>query len=56
MTAAEQISVPEPVLREDRLNFTPTARSVAFSRRRTARLVRAWGYPGPGLRRGLAGQ
>ncbi|MFE9486258.1 MULTISPECIES: ATP-binding protein [unclassified Streptomyces] len=46
MTAAEQISVPEPVLREDRLDFTPIARSVSFSRRRTARLVREWGFPG----------
>ncbi|MCX4846785.1 ATP-binding protein [Streptomyces sp. NBC_00893] len=46
MTAAEQVSVPDPVLREDRLDFTPTAESVSSSRRRTARLVREWGYPG----------
>ncbi|MFD7065686.1 ATP-binding protein [Streptomyces sp. NPDC059913] len=46
MTAAEQISVPEPVLREDRLDYVPTAESVSFSRRRAARLVREWGYPG----------
>ncbi|MEU2668761.1 ATP-binding protein [Streptomyces sp. NPDC007164] len=50
MTAAEQISVPEPtpepVLREDWLDFTPTAQSVSFSRRRTARLVQEWGHPG----------
>ncbi|MGW2105371.1 ATP-binding protein [Streptomyces sp. NPDC001948] len=46
MAAAEQISVPEPVLHEDRLDFAPTARSVSFARRRTARLVREWGYPG----------
>ncbi|MFJ1613721.1 ATP-binding protein [Streptomyces sp. NPDC088251] len=46
MTAAqEKLPVPEPVLREDRLAFTPTARSVSFSRRRTARLVREWGHP-----------
>lgn len=38
--------VPEPVLREDRLDFTPTAQSVSFSRRRTARLVQEWGHPG----------
>ncbi|MEU2129135.1 hypothetical protein [Streptomyces sp. NPDC018352] len=56
MTAAEQISVPDPALREDRLDFTPTARSVSLSRRRTARLVREWGASGPGRRRGLAGQ
>ncbi|MFE3942584.1 ATP-binding protein [Streptomyces sp. NPDC059118] len=46
MTAAEQISVPEPVLREDRIDFAPTADRVSFSRRRTARLVRERGFPG----------
>ncbi|MGW2180996.1 ATP-binding protein [Streptomyces sp. NPDC001732] len=50
MTAAEQNpapeAAPEPVLREDRLDFAPTADRVSFSRRRTARLVREWGHPG----------
>ncbi|MFE7463474.1 ATP-binding protein [Streptomyces sp. NPDC057499] len=46
MTAAEQIAAPEPVLREDLLDYVPTAESVSFSRRRAARLVREWGYPG----------
>ncbi|MFJ1546729.1 ATP-binding protein [Streptomyces sp. NPDC088246] len=46
MTPAQEIPAPEPVLREDRLDYTPTARSVSFSRRRTARLVREWGHPG----------
>ncbi|MFB6873583.1 ATP-binding protein [Streptomyces sp. NPDC056323] len=45
-SAQEKPPAPEPVLREDRLDFTPTARSVSLSRRRTARLVREWGYPG----------
>lgn len=50
MTAAEQNpapeAAPEPLLREDRLDFAPTADRVFFSRRRTARLVREWGFPG----------
>ncbi|MFC9752513.1 ATP-binding protein [Streptomyces sp. NPDC056921] len=45
MTSARE-KLPDPVLREDRLDFTPTARSVSLSRRRTARLVQEWGYPG----------
>ncbi|WP_405686355.1 ATP-binding protein [Streptomyces sp. NBC_00057] len=45
MTSARD-KLPEPVLHEDRLDYTPTARSVSFSRRRTARLVREWGHPG----------
>ncbi|GGT25787.1 hypothetical protein GCM10010207_26520 [Streptomyces atratus] len=45
-SAQEKPPAPEPVLREDRLDFAPTARSVSFARRRTARLVREWGYPG----------
>lgn len=44
--AQENLPAPEPVLHEDRLDFTPTARSVSFSRRRTARLVRERGHPG----------
>ncbi|OKJ26727.1 ATP-binding protein [Streptomyces sp. CB01580] len=45
MTSAEQISVPEPVLREDRLDYTPHPHNVAFSRRRAARLIAEWGHP-----------
>ncbi|PCG84140.1 hypothetical protein CIB93_20840 [Streptomyces sp. WZ.A104] len=47
MTAAQEISAPapEPVLREDRVDHTPTAHSVALSRHRTARLVLQWGHP-----------
>ncbi|MFH8513908.1 ATP-binding protein [Streptomyces gelaticus] len=45
-SAQEKPPVPDPVLREDRLDFTPTAQSVSFSRRRTARLVQEWGHPG----------
>ncbi|MEU0161260.1 ATP-binding protein [Streptomyces sp. NPDC006261] len=48
MTAAQETSArtPEPVLREDRVDYTPTARSVSLSRHRTARLVLQWGRPG----------
>lgn len=35
----------EPVLQEDRLDYTPTARSVTLARHRAARLVREWGRP-----------
>ncbi|WP_323179812.1 ATP-binding protein [Streptomyces sp. NBC_01285] len=46
MTAAqEKAPAPEPVLREDRLDYTPTARSVSLCRRRAVRLVSEWGYP-----------
>ncbi|MEE1773416.1 ATP-binding protein [Streptomyces sp. JV185] len=45
MTAAQAIPVPEPVLREDRLDYTPTARSVSLCRHRAARLVLQWGHP-----------
>ncbi|MFJ6465289.1 ATP-binding protein [Streptomyces sp. NPDC091387] len=48
MTAAQEkapASTPEPVLQEDRLDYTPTARSVSYSRRRAVRLVAEWGYP-----------
>ncbi|THA31112.1 ATP-binding protein [Streptomyces sp. A1277] len=46
MTAApEETPVPEPPLHEDRLDYTPTARSVSLARRRAARLVTAWGHP-----------
>ncbi|MFC9845209.1 ATP-binding protein [Streptomyces sp. NPDC060223] len=33
-----------PVLHEDRLDYTPLARSVTLARRRTARLVTEWGH------------
>ncbi|WP_317987169.1 hypothetical protein [Streptomyces kanamyceticus] len=40
--------VPQPaVLREDRLDYTPQARSVGLARRRAARLVTEWGAPRP---------
>ncbi|MFD7426828.1 ATP-binding protein [Streptomyces sp. NPDC059818] len=48
MTAAQEkapASTPEPVLQEDRLDYTPTARSVHLCRRRAVRLVTEWGYP-----------
>ncbi|MGW6205206.1 ATP-binding protein [Streptomyces sp. NPDC055089] len=47
MTAAHEIPAPEPdpPLHEDRLDYTPTARSVTLARRRTARLVAEWGHP-----------
>ncbi|MFF9397876.1 ATP-binding protein [Streptomyces sp. NPDC014744] len=35
-----------PVLREDRLDYTPHPHNVAFSRRRAARLIAEWGHPG----------
>lgn len=48
MTAAQELSAPapEPVLREDRVDYTPTARSVSLSRHRAARPVLQWGHPG----------
>lgn len=50
MTTAEQGPDPtselEPVvLHEDRLDYTPTARSISLCRRRAARLVLQWGHP-----------
>lgn len=45
MTPAQEIPVPEPVLREDQLDYTPTAASVPLSRHRAARLVLQWGHP-----------
>ncbi len=47
MTAAQELSAPapEPVLREDRVDYTPTARSVSLSRHRAARMVLQWGHP-----------
>lgn len=35
----------EPVLHEDRLDYTPTARNVSLARRRAALLVEGWGHP-----------
>ncbi|WP_436992211.1 ATP-binding protein [Streptomyces sp. enrichment culture] len=44
------MAVPHPssavVLKEDRLDYTPFPSSVSLARRRTARLVGEWGYPG----------
>ncbi|MFI6608137.1 ATP-binding protein [Streptomyces sp. NPDC050507] len=47
MTAAQEAPDPDPQppLHEDRLDYTPTARSVTLARRRTARLVAEWGHP-----------
>ncbi|MFD5660844.1 ATP-binding protein [Streptomyces hirsutus] len=39
-------SPSEPVAHEDRLDYTPTQRSVPLARRRAARLVTEWGQPG----------
>ncbi|MGP2437397.1 ATP-binding protein [Streptomyces sp. JW3] len=40
---AEPAPVPVSPLREDRLDYTPTQRSVPLARRRAARLVAEWG-------------
>ncbi|MFE9779493.1 ATP-binding protein [Streptomyces sp. NPDC005775] len=49
MTAAQEGPAPEPEselpLHEDRLDYTPTARSVTLCRRRAARLITEWGHP-----------
>ncbi|PZT72799.1 MULTISPECIES: ATP-binding protein [unclassified Streptomyces] len=48
MTAPEGVrplTEDNPPLREDRLEYTPTARSVSLARRRAARLVAEWGLP-----------
>ncbi|MEV7708893.1 ATP-binding protein [Streptomyces sp. NPDC088270] len=45
-SAQEKLPASDPVLREDRIDFAPTADRVSFSRRRAARLVREWGFPG----------
>ncbi|MGF1339663.1 ATP-binding protein [Streptomyces flavovirens] len=45
MTAAQEIPAPDPVLRRDRLDYTPTSRSVSLCRHRAARLVAQWGHP-----------
>ncbi|MFD5110923.1 ATP-binding protein [Streptomyces sp. NPDC058391] len=45
MTAAQEASTSEPVIREDRLDYTPTAGSVTLARHRTGRLVTQWGHP-----------
>ncbi|MEU2247547.1 ATP-binding protein [Streptomyces sp. NPDC019224] len=44
MSATAEASQGNPALHEDRLDYTPTARSVTLARRRAARLVTAWGY------------
>ncbi|WP_327696778.1 ATP-binding protein [Streptomyces sp. NBC_00459] len=38
--------MPDPLLHEDRLDYTPVPRSVPLARTRTARLVVEWGHPG----------
>ncbi|MFE1959639.1 ATP-binding protein [Streptomyces sp. NPDC059479] len=46
MSAAQEAATPKPepvVLREDCLNYTPTAGSVSLARHRAARLVTEWG-------------
>ncbi|MFE9722182.1 ATP-binding protein [Streptomyces sp. NPDC005794] len=45
MTAAREDPGPDSVLHEDRLDYTPTARSISLCRRRAARLVAEWGQP-----------
>ncbi|MEU5287736.1 ATP-binding protein [Streptomyces sp. NPDC020755] len=49
MSAAQETPVPaitpDPLLREDRVDYTPTAHSVVRSRHRAARLVLQWGHP-----------
>ncbi|MEV6592405.1 ATP-binding protein [Streptomyces acidicola] len=42
---ANPAPVAEPLLHEDRLDYTPTTRSVPLARRRIARLVTEWGHP-----------
>ncbi|MFH0242759.1 ATP-binding protein [Streptomyces sp. HK10] len=42
----EQLPTAGVVLKEDRLDYTPFPSSVSLARRRTARLVGEWGYPG----------
>ncbi|TXS04827.1 ATP-binding protein [Streptomyces sp. col6] len=44
MTAARALPEDNPPLHEDRLDYTPTARSVTLARRRAARLVGEWGH------------
>ncbi|WP_069811530.1 ATP-binding protein [Streptomyces sp. TP-A0874] len=43
---AEPVPSGEVVLREDVLDYTPCPKSVTLARRRAARLVAEWGYPG----------
>ncbi|MEV7867178.1 ATP-binding protein [Streptomyces sp. NPDC088124] len=45
MTSTHEIPESEPVLREDRLNYTPIASSVTLARHRASRLIAEWGYP-----------
>ncbi|MFE6764180.1 ATP-binding protein [Streptomyces sp. NPDC057689] len=45
MSATAEAPENNPPLHEDRLDYTPTARSVTLARRRAARLVTAWGHP-----------
>ncbi|MFG2925500.1 ATP-binding protein [Streptomyces sp. NPDC048305] len=50
MPSAQELPTPGPAPEEhalhgDRLDYTPTARSISLARHRTARLVRGWGSP-----------
>ncbi|TQE38497.1 ATP-binding protein [Streptomyces ipomoeae] len=42
---ADSDPASEPLLHEDRLDYTPVTRCVTLARRRTARLVAEWGHP-----------
>ncbi|MEV5656089.1 ATP-binding protein [Streptomyces sp. NPDC052291] len=44
MSATAEVPDDSTPLHEDRLDYTPTARSVTLARRRAARLVTAWGH------------
>ncbi|MEU3094551.1 ATP-binding protein [Streptomyces sp. NPDC006967] len=43
---AEPVRLPVPLPHEDRLDYTPTQRSVPLARRRAARICAEWGQPG----------
>ncbi|MFE3828894.1 ATP-binding protein [Streptomyces sp. NPDC059092] len=45
MSSPLESPASEPVLYEDRLNYTPVAGSVSLARRRASRLIVEWGHP-----------
>lgn len=45
MASAQETPQPQPVIQEDRLDYTPVAGSVTLARHRAARLVAEWGHP-----------
>ncbi|MFE3739986.1 ATP-binding protein [Streptomyces sp. NPDC059134] len=45
MSSPLESPASEPVLYEDRLNYTPVAGSVSLARHRTSRLIAQWGHP-----------